>query len=68
MYETMLKKIMEERGISCRMLSIITGIPRSTISNYINRNRQPDIQTAFQIVRVLHLDISVVESLFEPVF
>jgi len=68
MYETLLKKIMEERGTSCRILSIMTGIPRSTLSNYVIGRRAPDIQTACKIIKVLQLDVSIIDKLFEPVY
>lgn len=67
-YETLLKKIIEEKGWSYRMISVMTGIARSTISNYALGKRVPDVQTACKIIKVLQLDMSLIDRLFEPVY
>lgn len=67
-YETYFKKLIDERGYSYNIISSLTGIPRSTISNYASGRRKPDIQTACRIMKALNIDISLIGKLFEPVW
>lgn len=66
MYETLLKKILEEKGVSLYILSRLTGISRQSLSNYANGKREPDIPTAVKIIKALQLDEMIIYRLFEP--
>lgn len=67
-YPTKLKKIMEEKGLNCSMISRMTGLTRTAISNYANGIRKPDISTAGKIIRALQMDSNAFWTLFEPVY
>lgn len=65
-YPTKFKKIIEERKLTYGSLSAVTGITRQALGNYALGLRKPDIHTACIIIRTLNLDISIIETLFEP--
>ena len=67
-YETKLKMIIVERGLSYGIVSKMTGIPKSTISNYANGYRTPDYRTACRLIDILDIDIDVFATLFDPVY
>lgn len=67
-YPTKLKKIMEEKGLNCSILSRMTGLTRTAVSNYANGIRKPDICTAGRIIKALQLNSDAFWTLFEPVY
>lgn len=67
-YETLFKKIIVERSLSYGVVSKITGLPRSTISNYANGNRVPDYRTVIKLIKDLHINPELFDTLFDPVY
>ena len=58
-----IKEILIQRGISLREFARISGISQSNLSNYINGNISPTLDTLNKIAH--HLDVDVVELLKE---
>lgn len=65
-YETLFKKIIVEKELSYRIISRITGISRTSLCNYANGYRKPDLETACQIIRKMQFDSELIFTLFEP--
>lgn len=53
-----LKEILQERGQKQKWLAEKCSIKQSTLSNIINNNYQPAIETAFKIADILQTDIN----------
>ena len=53
---------MYERGLTVRQLSIMTGVPKSTIQNLMNELSNPKIRTLEKLAVGLHCRIT---DLFE---
>ena len=58
-----IKEILNQRGITLREFAQISGISQSNLSNYINGNISPTLDTLNKIAH--HLDVDVVELLKE---
>jgi len=58
----LLSKIMYERNLSVRQLSIMSGVPKSTIQEDMNEDSNPKIKTLEQLAKGLNCRIS---DLFE---
>lgn len=56
--EILLSKIMQDRNLSIRQVSILTGVPRSTLSDILNDKVSPRLDTLEQIARGLKIRIS----------
>lgn len=54
-----LKEILAQRGITLKDFAVTSGISQSNLSNYINGNISPTLETLKKIAK--HLDIEVVE-------
>ena len=54
-----LKEILAQRGITLKDFAVTSGINQSNLSNYINGNISPTLETLKKIAK--HLDIEVVE-------
>jgi transcriptional regulator with XRE-family HTH domain len=48
-----LREAMQARGVSQRMLGLISGIDHSTISRLLSGDREPTLGTALALIRVL---------------
>lgn len=57
--ELRLKEILAQRGITLKDFSISSGISQSNLSNYLNGNISPTLDTLKKIAA--HLDIDLVE-------
>lgn len=57
--ELRLKEILSQRGITLKEFSVSSGISQSNLSNYINGNISPTLETLKKIA--LHLNIDVTE-------
>ena len=57
--ELRLKEILVQRGITLKEFAISSGISQSNLSNYLNGNISPTLETLKKIAA--HLDIDVVE-------
>lgn len=66
--ETKFKMILLQKGLSYGIVSKMTGIAKSTISNYANGYRKPDFKTACQLINLLDIDKDKMEELFDPVY
>ena len=53
----LLTKIMDERKLSVRQVSILTGIPKSTINDIMN-GQSPRLDTMEQLAKGLNVKIS----------
>jgi len=42
-FRTVLKSLMKERGVTTKLLSAATGVPASTISEWLNSDREPKL-------------------------
>ncbi|MEY8536039.1 helix-turn-helix transcriptional regulator [Blautia pseudococcoides] len=58
----LLQKIMLERKLTVRQVSIMTGIPKSTIEDIINKKSSPRLETLEKLAMGLNLKIT---DLFE---
>lgn len=65
-YETLFKKILVEKDLSYKIFSIMTGLSKTSIYYYANGERLPDIKSAITIANALHIDIRMIDRLFEP--
>lgn len=54
----LLDKIMHDRNLKVRQVSIMTGIPKSTISDIANGNTMPRIDVLEQLAKGLKVRIS----------
>ncbi len=54
-----LKEILAQRGITLKDFAVTSGISQSNLSNYINGNISPTLETLKKIAK--HLDIEIVE-------
>lgn len=54
----LLDKIMHDRNLKVRQVSIMTGIPKSTISDIANGNAMPRIDVLEQLAKGLKVRIS----------
>ena len=54
--------LLESRGMSQYQLSILSGIPRSRLSDYINMKAMP---TIFAIINIAHVFEVSIESLID---
>jgi transcriptional regulator with XRE-family HTH domain len=57
--ELRLKEILSQKGITLKDFANTSGISQSNLSNYINGNISPTLDTLKKIA--IHLDIDVVE-------
>lgn len=57
--ELRLKEILAQRGIKLKDFASMAGLSQSNLSNYINGNISPTLDTLNRIAK--HLDIDVVE-------
>ena len=65
MSETLFKKIIEDKNLTYGVVSKITGVPKSSINNYANGNRIPDVNVAVHIMETLGIDINLIGELFK---
>lgn len=56
--QILLSKIMQDRNLSIRQVSILTGVPRSTLNDIISGRTSPRLDTLEQIARGLKIRIS----------
>lgn len=61
----LLSKIVYEKNLSIRQLSIMSGVPKSTIQEYMNEDSNPKIKALEQLAKGLHCRIS---DLYESPF
>ena len=54
----LLEKIMQDRNMSIRQVAILTGIPRSTLSDIISGRTSPRLNTLEQLAKGLKIRIS----------
>lgn len=59
MMDLRLKEILSQRGITLKEFSISSGISQSNLSNYLNGNISPTLETLKRIA--VNLNIEVVE-------
>lgn len=52
-----LRDILKERGLTLKAFSEMSGISQSNLSNYINGNISPTLDTLDKIAKSLNLDI-----------
>lgn len=57
--ELRLKELLAKKGITMKEFSVTSGISQSNLSNYINGNISPTLDTLNKIAH--HLDIEVVD-------
>lgn len=50
----LLQKIMYDRNLSIRQVSILSGVPKSTIQDCMNENANPKIQTLEKLAKGLN--------------
>ena len=55
--ELRIKEILSQRGITMKEFSISSGISQSNLSNYINGNISPTLDTLKKIAASLNIDI-----------
>ena len=67
-YETKFQYYILKKGLSYRILSSLTNIPKSSLYNYAIGRRIPDFKTAFKIIKILGLEPSELERLFDPYY
>ncbi len=65
-YPTLLKKILEIRGIRYEEYADNVGIGRSTLYLYVNGDRIPPVDVAIQMADVLGLRLDYLRNLFRP--
>ena len=56
--ELRLKEILSQRGITLKEFSVSSGISQSNLSNYINGNISPTLETLKKIALPLNIDIT----------
>ena len=61
----LLAKIMYEKNISVRQLSLMTGIPKSTINNIANETYSPTMENMEKLAKALKIRIA---DLYESPF
>lgn len=52
-----LKKVLEEKHMTQKELSIRTGLPEGTISRYVNHKRTISLENVFIIARCLGVEL-----------
>ena len=55
--ELRLKDIINERGITLKDFSLMSGISQSNLSNYLNGNISPTLETLKRIANALDIEI-----------
>lgn len=55
--ELRLKEILTQRGITLKEFAILSGISQSNLSNYINGNISPTLDTLKKIAANLNIDL-----------
>lgn len=53
-----LREILKERGLTVAQFSEMSGISQSNISNYMNGNISPTLETLYKISNALDIDIT----------
>lgn len=56
-------KVCKSKGMSCRNLARLTGIPRSTLSDIGNHKRLPNQLQMMKIAKVLKMEVTDVFDL-----
>ena len=54
----LLSEIMNQKNLTIRQVSILTGVPKSTVSDIVSRGRIPRLDTLEQLAKGLKVHIT----------